>query len=333
MKKILTSSLLLWMVILLAACAAAPEASQAPPPPAPTTLPPTEAPTEPPPPTSTPLPPTETPIPPTATPAGPPADPQVIEFTSEDGVTLKGTYFPAAVSPAPVVVLMHQINFDQRQWQAVAPWLQNRGVTWDAFAQGSMLAMRAQRPLSAGEPWFDPTWFPPVPENLQVAVFTFNFRDCEGAEGCKGFQGMKWAMDAAAALKTASQLEGVDPDRVSAIGTSIGADGAVDGCALYMAETGRKCAGAMAVSPGSYLEMDFSATVKKLVDADVQTCCYAAQGDAPSHRTCNAITAETSKYEKVIEEHNYHGIYAARPDAVPPLPDAILDFLKKTYGE
>jgi hypothetical protein len=323
MKKVLTPSLLLWLALSLVACTAAPEATQAPPPPEPTEVPPTQAPTEPlPQPTNTPLPPTETPIPPTEVPAGPPPDPQVIEFTTEDGVTLKGTYFPAAVEPAPIIVLMHQVNFDERQWKAIAPWMQNRGVTWDAYARGSMLASVRIQTL---DPWFDSSWFPPMPEDPKVALFTYTARGCEGPEGCGDYMGMKWATDAAAALKTASQLPEIDPDRVATIGTSIGGNGAVDGCMLYMAETGRKCAFALAVSPGiSYLDLVFVGTVKKLVDAGVMTYCYAARNDQHSFDACNSFTEQTDLYEKIIEEHDYHGIYAARPDAKPNLLETIL---------
>jgi hypothetical protein len=170
-----------------------------------------------------------------------------------------------------------------------------------------------------------------MPDALQVAIFTVTFRDCAGPSGCVGWLGMKWAMDATAALVTASQLEGVDPQLVSTIGTSIGADGAVDSCLRYMEQTGRKCAGAMAVSPGSYLEMNFAATVKKLTDAGILTYCVSGRGDNDSYRTCNSFTEDTDKYVKIIQDNNNHGIAFATPSADPNLLEMMITYLTAIY--
>lgn len=77
---------------------------------------------------------TDTPVlpTPTAEPALPSLslDPQRIEFQTEDGATLVGYYYPAAVDPAPVVVLMHWAGGNQTDWLYVGmvAWLQNRGA-------------------------------------------------------------------------------------------------------------------------------------------------------------------------------------------------------------
>src|SRR3990167_1500259 len=57
--------------------------------------------------TFTPVPSPTLPPEPTLTPPAPPLppDPQRIEFEAEDGTKLVGYYFPAAVNPAPMVVL------------------------------------------------------------------------------------------------------------------------------------------------------------------------------------------------------------------------------------
>ena len=73
---------------------------------------------------------TPQPIPPTQTvkTVNPlPADPIRVEFKTEDDVTLVGYYYPAAITPAPVVVLMHWMEGDQTDWIKVGmvSWLQN----------------------------------------------------------------------------------------------------------------------------------------------------------------------------------------------------------------
>ena len=141
-----------------------------------------------------------------------PPEPQIIEFNSADGYPLTGRYFPAAVNPAPLVVLMHWALGDQEDWAEIAYWLQNRGLS-------------GKSPKDA--PWLDPSWFPPLGINKTYAVFTFTFRNCEG--GCKGFPRELWLQDATAAMRTAYGLEGIDKNLITAIGASIGADGAADG--------------------------------------------------------------------------------------------------------
>jgi hypothetical protein len=44
-----------------------------------------------------------------------PADLQEIEFEAQDGQLLHGTYYPAGVNPAPVIVLMHWAPGDHYQ--------------------------------------------------------------------------------------------------------------------------------------------------------------------------------------------------------------------------
>ena len=73
-----------------------------------------------------------------------PPEPQEITFKASDGQALTGYYYPAAVSPAPVVVFMHWVGGDLSDWYEVAPWLQNRGLKNPFTNPGS-------------EPWWDPT--------------------------------------------------------------------------------------------------------------------------------------------------------------------------------
>ena len=228
-----------------------------------------------------------------------PADAQVVEFASTDGTILQGTYYPPETGPAPVVVLMHQYPLDhEMEWFAIAPWLQNRGLVEDV-TPGDM-------------PWGDPSWFPAVPENLNVGVFTFTFRGCKGGcqnAGLSWTESTIWAEDARAALLYVAQLPASDPDRIVAVGTSIGADGAVDGCRLAE-EDGLRCAGAMSWSPGSYLMLPYGETVKHLTQSGVLVRCFAGEGDIQSAEACRSYSGED--YEIEIDPSGNHGIDLSR---------------------
>jgi dipeptidyl aminopeptidase/acylaminoacyl peptidase len=233
-----------------------------------------------------------------------------IEFEAADGQGLVGTYYPAAVNPAPAVVLMHWAPGDQCDWRAVAPWLQNRGVEVECAA--------AQE-----GPWLDASWFPPLGESESYAVFTFTFRGCEG--GCANFQPDGWVLDAKAAMETIVRLPGVDTTRVAAIGASIGADGAIDGC-----EGG--CLGALSLSPGNYLGLPYSQEVERLgsVEPPVAAICLAAEGDGDSADTCSAASGDN--YGVIIYPGNHHGVELINPDSEPDVLELILDFLQRTLG-
>lgn len=261
-----------------------------------------------------------------------PPDPQIIEFTADDGYELTGTYYPAAVNPAPGVILMPQFNFDEHQWDVIAPWLQNRGLVETALWQDVMVSSKAQ---TNDTPWFDSSWFPLVPEGLNVGVFTFTFRNCHG--GCdkanKDYYG--WIMDAQAALKAFGSLPRVDAERIVMTGTSIGADAAVDAClkgTIDAPSNGPACLGAMPISPGSYLEMAFSTVVEKLVVDEGQgtpVLCFAAINDSHSAETCESYTGN-HLYQKIIVLHqDKHGIRLFDPEIDPNPLVELLGFLIK----
>jgi hypothetical protein len=92
-------------------------------------------------------------------------------------------------------------------------------------------------------------------------------------------------MDARAAYQTARQMPGVAPDKVISLGTSIGADAAVDVC-----EEG--CVGVFSISPGSWLGVDFGQAVRKLLAEDKQVRCMYSVNDLPSPGTCVSIAPE-----------------------------------------
>jgi len=281
---------------------------------APTVAPPTEssAPTEQPPePTNSPVPSTEAPA---DTPAAEPVavmspDPQSVEFEAEDGQVLSGTYYPAAEDAAPCVVLLHWAPGDQTVWALIAPWLQNR-VDLAGIAAPS------------DAPWHDSSWFPAVPEGESYAVLTFTFRGCEG--GCQEFAREGWLLDAQAAVDFAKTLPGVDPRRIATVGASIGADGAVNGCA-------EGCLGVFSLSPGSYLTRDYAAEVTRLASMSpaVPAKCIAAEGDQASAAACESASGDT--YEMVIYPGDDHGVELIRPDADPEVLQSILDLLARVF--
>jgi hypothetical protein len=248
--------------------------------------------------------PTETPLPEMteslATPESPlqplPPEPQQIEFEAEDATPLHGTYYPAAVNPAPVVILMHWARGDQRDWIPYAVWLQNR------VPQAESLPV------------------PPVPENFSVAVFTFNFRGF-GEDGRPAFDPEGWLDDALTAVEVARNLSGVDPEHYMTIGASIGSDGSADTC-------GEGCLGALSLSPGSYLGVNYAQAVTAIGARPVW--CLASEADAESAPTCRSATGET--FRAIIYPGSAHGMDLIQAGLDPDVGQILLDFVMLALG-
>jgi pimeloyl-ACP methyl ester carboxylesterase len=288
------------------------------------------------PPTETPLSPTETPLPePTDIPApalsGLLADPQRIEFQAADGKHLVGYYYPSKYAHAPVVILMHWAGGDQRDYCVLAPWLQNRQDEAPVEMPGCAEAPAA---FTWGGPtaWWDPTWFPPMPEGSSLAVFTFDFRDFGESEAGMAARS-EWAQDALAAIQTASNLDGVDPTHMVAAGASIGADGAVDGCLLYNQASGGGCLGGFSLSPGDYLEMSYPEVVTSLDTSDpaVPAWCLAGEYDTPAMEACQAASGD-AYFSQIYLGREEHGMKLVDPRFEPTALDILLEFLGLTLG-
>lgn len=244
-----------------------------------------------------------------------PAEPQEIEFQAEDGQSLIGRYYPSAVSPAPLVVLMHWAPGDQNDWSAIATWLQNREI--NASTPG-------------GKSWLDSSWFPAMLEGQSFAVFTFTFRNCEG--GCKSFDRAAWLLDAQSAMRIARGLKGVNTNRIATIGASIGADGAHDGCAWLNTQFPNSCLGALSLSPGSYLTIPYKDAVSALGSEQPPkpAWCLYAEGDAESAQACEVASGDN--YRSMKYSGNHHGMMLVQPELEPSVLQIMLVFLKLAFS-
>ncbi len=247
-----------------------------------------------------------------------PAEPQEIHFEASDGTPLEGYYYPAALNPAPLVVLMHWPNGNMHDWNEIAVWLQNRG-----------LANPFENPIN--EAWWDESWFPQMPTGDSYGVLIFNFRDSvdDSAENPQIDPG-GWLDDAQSAMLLARGLEGVDPERILSIGSAHGGDGAIDGCLYLNQQFPGSCAGTLALSPGSFLTLDYPETVNALgeispntrvgcigMELEISICEYAASLGNP-----------------VFEYHSIPGMFSGNgllQNGIDPLPmQLMLNFVEKS---
>lgn len=240
-----------------------------------------------------------------------PADPIMQTFTASDGTELEGTFYPAATTDAPLLVLMHWAPSDQSDWMAISAWLQNRGL---------------QQDLGAGnDPWLDSSWFPVLLEDVTFNVFTFTFRGCEG--GCQAFDREGWKLDVEAAMLHIIDIENVDLSRVLTLGASIGADGAAYGCHFFNSELGG-CLGAFSLSPGGYLTVSYADEVALLENELLPRpawCLYSAS-DSESAAACQE--ADGQLYVATEYEGTAHGMSLVRPDVDPNPLDELLRFIE-----
>ncbi len=223
-----------------------------------------------------------------------PLDPLNIKFLTADGVELDGEFWAGTYPDTPVVVLMHQYPMDHNiEWVALAPWLQNRGLA--AYVR------------SGNEPWSDPSWFSQMIEGLDLNVFTFTFRNCLGGCSEDSVQSREeWIIDAVAAIESAASFIAVDKEKVIVLGTSIGADAAVDACARLLDSEKATCIGVVSLSPGNFLGEAFDEKVLALTEAGIPVKCVAAEGDTLSADTCSGVEAEG--YESIVTNGSAHGI-------------------------
>ena len=210
------------------------------------------------------------------------AEGQRIEFKATDGIDLVGYYYPASIPDAPIILLMHWAGGDQTDWQknGMIDWLQNRS--------GNTSGMQS--------PTHQSVIYTLMPKGVSFAVFSFDFRGFGESSGA--FSQEKGLFDAQGAYERASTLEGIDPNRIAGIGSSIGADGVVDACA-------DGCLGALSLSPGSYLTHSYEDEIQRLNDEKKIVTCVASEGDSYSLDTCEGASGEN--YQIFIYAGDAHG--------------------------
>jgi hypothetical protein len=239
-----------------------------------------------------------------------PPDPVPMTFAASDGEELQGIFYPAETTDAPLIVLFHWARGDQKDWEAIAYWLQNRG---------NQVIDPAESPT-----WRDSSWFPDISPDFSFNVFTFTFRGCDG--GCQSFNSQDWRLDVEAAMTYVIGIENVDLSRVLTIGASIGGDGAAYGCHFYNSELGG-CQGAFSISPGGYLTVPYAQEVASL-DGELiprPAWCLYSEGDSDSATACQEATS--SLYLAVEYSGSLHGMNLITPDVDPNPLDQILEFI------
>ncbi len=265
--------------------------------------------------------------------SGLPADPQRISFLSGDGVTsLVGYYYPSKYANAPIIILMHWAGGNQRDWCKIAPWLQNRQDENPSLMPDCEETIAAYS-LPFPPTWWDESWFPPMPEDASYAVFTFDFASYGESETGSGRENVQ---DAIGAFTAAAALEGIDSNRIVSAGSSIGADGAPDGCFYHNEANGSGCLGAFSWSPGNYLGELYPEIVHNLAQQEppVPVWCLAGEEDAEAAPTCDMASLDlTENY--IYLGKSEHGNMLIAPELTPPDVDKnslelLIDFLGST---
>jgi hypothetical protein len=171
---------------------------------------------------------------PTATEA-PPAEVQDSTFKASDGQELVGTYYPPSACGLPLTVLYF-------------PWVRGDRDDWEALAAS-------------------------LPGDFSYGVLSITTRGCEGGCG-EEWDRSGWLLDYSAAIQAAQQLPCADQSRLVAMGSSVGADGAMVACAQD-----EKCVGALAFSANGWLGIPYVDEVGSMVEAGKHVWAVSSQGD------------------------------------------------------
>ena len=218
-------------------------------------------------------------------------EPLEVNFITEDGVEIEGLYYPAAENPAPLIVLVHWARGDMTEWEQIAFWLQDRGLL--------------VRSPDYNNSWKSSDWFPAYESEEPLGVLVFTMRDCQ--DGCQTYSPAGWLLDIEAVMLKAAQLQGVDKDRIITAGASIGADGALYGCA-WMNQVGfGSCKGSFSLSPASLLTLPYDELANQLIGSEPPLPVYCLFGlrDDASVETCSDIAGLIPVDYGYIENHGF----------------------------
>lgn len=257
------------------------------------------------------------------------AERQPINIETMDGRILDGFFYPPRNQDAPVIVLMHWAPGTMEDWNEIALWLQNR--------KDELISNPSNQEKLVGyskgqiDPWHDPSWFPLIPPEVSFGVLIFNFGGRGSSQAGPGGDGLFY--DALAAMVKASTLQDINPNKISAVGASIGSDASVNSCQAFNASEEYKgtCQGAFSLSPGNYLNRDYGESVNLLrQEIPPKTVfCLAAESDGNSLNTCQ--TAEGDHFEVTRYEGSAHGMNLVAPNYDPNPLMRLLEFLQTVY--
>ncbi len=222
--------------------------------------------------------------------------PQNIILSDVSGETFPAIYYPPSQPNSPVVVFMHQIDRDMRQWLPIASWL------WKQEPDPST--------INKMYPWLDPSWFPENTLGFKPGILLFTYRGCDN--GCTKPQAMNILADAQTAIRYVMERPEVNQDRVTVVGTSVGADAALDSCFLLQDTSNYACQNVISASPGSYLDYSYESVAKLLVEQKTNVYCFASKADSESAIQCMTGN-KAPEYHSAIGEGNQHGVQLFSP--------------------
>ena len=239
------------------------------------------------------------------------ADDGVREFylSGPNGQTFPVVYYPPSVSSAPAIILMHQVNMDLDQWNAIAPWLWKGDVS--KFRDDSF-------------PWLNSSWFPENTLKERPAVFVFTYRDCNN--GCGLPDTTKLLNDAKTVINYAINQPEIDPERITVVGTSVSADAALDACFLMHRDTGFNCQNVLSLSPGSYLDLEYISVVKEMEKTPTHVYCYASRADSESAVLCMG-NSPSDAYNYFVGKGKQHGVELFAPDYELNMLETLIDII------
>jgi hypothetical protein len=215
---------------------------------------------------------------------------------------------------------MHWEGGNMSDWYEIAPWLQNRGLANPFADPGS-------------DPWWNPSWFPQIQTAKSYAVLIFTFRECyeKGKGGCTTSDDKGHLYDAQSAMLFAHGLDGVDPAKIVAVGSGIGADGAVDGCEFLNAQFPGSCQGAFSISPGSSAIYQYTDIVTQLGHNTPPTAAWCLADETEIDHFCHTVdSSNDAAYQSYLIQGGGHGNNMLKP-GLDPLPmQLILNFLDET---